>query len=73
MAIVVIGDTCVQVVIGDTCVQSIMTMRTIIRLPKALSFIVAMAMVVMADTRVQSIKAGYYVVINCLRLFVVPW
>ena len=52
-----IGDTCVQVVIGDTCVQSIMTMRTIIRLPKVLSFIVAMAMVVMADTRVQSFKA----------------
>ena len=33
-----------MVVIGDTCVQSITAIRTIIRLPEALSIIVAMAM-----------------------------
>ena len=41
--------------IGDTCVQSITAIRTIIRLPEALSCIVAMAMVVMGGMCVQSI------------------
>ena len=46
-----------MVVIGDTCVRSITTIRTIIRLPEALSFIVAMVMIVMGGMCVQSIMA----------------
>ena len=64
-------------VMGGMCVQSITTIRTIIRLPEALSFTVAMVMVVMGGMCVQSTYHGhthyyqattYVIVINCLRL-----
>ena len=42
-----------MVVIGDSCVRSITTIRTITRLPEALSFIVAM---VIGDTCITTIR-----------------